>query len=223
MDRESEGERKGGKAGLSKAGVIHLASGNVHKAAEFQRLADESGLPVRIVPASPMPEVVEDAGTFVGNARKKAVALQALLPPEAWVLADDSGVCVDALGGAPGVESAYYAGPEHDSGANLRKLTEVMRDVPEERRAAFFHCVLVLRGPGDTELVFAGRCDGVLAREPVGGAGFGYDPLFIPDGFDRTYAQLGEAEKNNISHRGRAWRKLAEYLHQPDETGAAGP
>lgn len=196
--------------------LIHLASGNPHKADEFQRLADGSGLTVRLVPARPMPEVVEDTGTFAGNARKKAVALQALLPPEAWVLADDSGVGVDALGGAPGVESAYYAGPAHDSGANLRKLTEVMRDVPEGRRAAFFHCVLVLRGPGGVEQIFEGRCDGVLAREPAGGAGFGYDPLFIPDGFERTYAQLSEAEKNRISHRGRAWEKLADYLRQAD-------
>lgn len=202
---------------MSTLSIIHLASGNPHKVQELQRLADESGLKVRIVAAVNMPEVEEDTGTFAGNARKKAVALQALLPPEAWVLADDSGVCVDALGGAPGVESAYFAGPAHDSGANLRKLTEVMRDVPEERRAAYFLCVLVLRGPGGTVQIFEGRCDGVLSREPVGGAGFGYDPLFIPRGFDRTYAQLSEAEKNKISHRGRAWQKLADYLRQADQ------
>ncbi len=192
--------------------IIHLASGNSRKAQEFQRLADESGLAVKIVPAAPMPEVVEDTGTFTGNARKKAQALQALLPSDSWVLADDSGVGVKALGGAPGVESAYYAGPEHDSAANLRKLTAVMRDVPEGRRAAYFHCVLVLRGPGGAEQVFEGRCDGVLAREPAGGAGFGYDPLFIPAGHDCTYAQLSEAEKNKISHRGRAWLILRDWL-----------
>jgi XTP/dITP diphosphohydrolase len=192
--------------------VIHLASGNAHKVQELQRLANEAGLPVRIVPAENMPEVVEDTGTFAGNARKKALALQALLPPDAWVLADDSGVCVDALEGAPGVDSAYYAGPQHDSAANLRKLTEVMRGVPEGRRGAYFYCVLVLRGPGGLERVFEGRCEGVLAQEPAGGAGFGYDPLFIPSGYDRTYAQLAEAEKNKISHRGRAWLILAEGL-----------
>ena len=133
--------------------VIHLASGNTHKAAELQRLADESPasrlLHLKIVPAEKMPDVAEDTGTFIGNARKKAQALQALLPPEAWVLADDSGVCVDELGGAPGVESAYFAGPQHDAAANLRKLTEVMRDVPDGQRAAHFQCVLVLRGPGE--------------------------------------------------------------------------
>ena len=191
--------------------VIHLASGNAHKAQEFQRLADVSGLRLRIVPAAAMPEVVEDTGTFVGNARKKAQALQALLPTGAWVLADDSGVCVDALDGAPGVESAYFAGPQHDAAANLQKLTEVMRGVPAERRGAYFLCLLMLRGPDGTEYSFEGRCTGRLAPEPVGGKGFGYDPLFIPDGYDCTYAQLDEAAKNKISHRGRAWLKLVEW------------
>jgi XTP/dITP diphosphohydrolase len=195
---------------------IHLATGNPHKVAEFQRLADGGragrGRPIRILPATAMPAVVEDTGTFAGNARKKAAALLATLPPDAWVLADDSGVCVAALGGAPGVESAYYAGPQHDSAANLRKLSAVMRDEPADRRAAEFVCVLVLLGPGGTEHVAEGRCHGRLRREPAGGAGFGYDPLFEPDGFDRTYAQLTEDEKNKISHRGRAWLILAEWL-----------
>jgi XTP/dITP diphosphohydrolase len=192
--------------------TIHLATGNAHKVQEMQALADASGLPVRIVAAAKMPPVVEDTGTFTGNARKKARALQAQLPPEAWVLADDSGVCVDALDGAPGVESAYFAGPGHDATANLRKLTEVMRAVPEGARAARFVCVLLLLGPDGTEQVFEGRCEGTLAREPAGGEGFGYDPLFIPAGGDRTYAQLTDAEKNRISHRSLAWRQLADAL-----------
>ncbi len=192
--------------------TIHLASGNAHKVQEFQRLADVSGLRLRILPANPMPEVEEDTGTFVGNARKKARALQALLPADAWVLADDSGVCVEALNGAPGVESAYYAGPQHDSAANLQKLTEVMRPVPEGKRGAYFLCVLLLRGPGGVEQIFEGRCEGVLVREPAGGKGFGYDPLFRPAGYDCTYAQLDEVAKNKISHRGRAWLILVEWL-----------
>ena len=196
--------------------VIHLASGNRHKAEEFARLAAESPassvLPIRIKAAEKMPEVAEDTGTFAGNARKKAAALQALLDPEAWVLADDSGVCVDALGGAPGVESAYFAGPQHDMRANLQKLAAVMREVPEERRGAQFVCVLVLRGPRGLEFVAEGSCRGRLLDEPRGGKGFGYDPLFVPEGFERTYAELAEAEKNRISHRARAWAKLAEWL-----------
>lgn len=192
--------------------TIHLATGNAHKVAEFQRLADASGLVLRIVPAVRMPDVVEDTGTFVGNARKKAAALRATLSADAWVLADDSGVCVDALDGAPGVESAYYAGPQHDAAANLRKLTEVMRSVPAARRGARFVCVLVLLGPDGVEVGFEGRCEGRLGPEPRGGQGFGYDPLFIPDGHTRTYAELDEAEKNAISHRGRAWARLAAWL-----------
>ena len=196
--------------------VIHLASGNRHKAQEMQRLADETpasaGRGLRVVPAEKMPPVVEDTGTFVGNARKKALALQAVLPPDAWVLADDSGVCVDALDGAPGVESAYYAGPQSDPAANLRKLAEVMRDVPEGKRGARFVCVLLLRGPGGAEQIFEGRCEGMLGREPRGGKGFGYDPLFVPEGFACTYAEISESEKNAISHRGRAWAQLATWL-----------
>lgn len=198
--------------------IIHLASGNRHKAEEMQRLANETpasaALGLRIVPATKMPPVEEDTGTFVGNARKKALALQATLPADAWVLADDSGVCVDALGGAPGVESAYFAGPQGDAAANLRKLADVMRDVPEGKRAARFICVLLLRGPGEVEQIFEGRCEGVLGREPRGGKGFGYDPLFVPEGFACTYAELSESEKNAISHRGRAWAELAGWLAQ---------
>lgn len=193
---------------------LFLASGNAHKAEEFAALAKTSGLPLDVFSARAvggMPDVVEDTGTFVGNARKKAVALRARVPANGWVLADDSGVCVDALDGAPGVESAYYAGPEHDAAANLRKLTETMRGVPAERRGAQFVCVLVLLDPTGGEVCFEGRCTGRLGDEPLGGAGFGYDPLFVPDGFTRTYAQLTEAEKNQISHRGRAWAQLAEW------------
>jgi non-canonical purine NTP pyrophosphatase, rdgB/HAM1 family len=194
---------------------IYFASGNAHKAAELQRLAADAGLAVEIVSAREvggMPEVVEDAGSFVGNARKKARALKARLPAEAWVLADDSGVCVDALDGGPGVESAYFAGPEHDAAANLRKLVEVMRDVPDGKRGAHFLCVLlVLPGEG-TEQVFEGVCGGRLLREPRGGAGFGYDPLFVPDGHGRTYAELGDEVKNRISHRAQAWARCAQWL-----------
>ncbi len=193
--------------------LIHLATGNAHKAQEMQALADASGLPLKIA-AAQMPAVVEDTGTFAGNARKKAAALRAVLSPDAWVLADDSGLCVDALGGAPGVESAYYAGPAGNPAANLAKLVQVMRPVPEGRRGAHFVCVLVLLGPGGVERLAEEHCAGTLRREPVGGGGFGYDPLFIPVGFDRTYAELSEAEKNKISHRARAFATLARWLKE---------
>ena len=192
-----------------------LASGNAHKVGELQALALASGLPVRIRSAREfggMPPVVEDTGTFVGNARKKALALRERLPSEIWALADDSGVIVDALGGAPGVESAYYAGPQHDAAANLAKLIADMRDVTEANRGARFFCVLVAVSSHGEECVFEGACEGRLLFEPRGGAGFGYDPIFMPEGFERSYAELGDDVKNTISHRARAWARLAEWL-----------
>jgi XTP/dITP diphosphohydrolase len=225
---------------------LHLASGNAHKAREFQALADAGALrgALEIVPARApggMPRVEEDTGTFAGNAEKKARALREKLlrenllheksnaacprpPPlsgqprtagpshETWVLADDSGLCVDALGGGPGVESAYYAGPQGDSAANLAKLVRVMRNVPDTERGAHFKCVLLLIAPDGAAHTFEGRCPGRLAREPRGGSGFGYDPLFIPEGQTRTFSELSEAVKNKLSHRGRAWIEMARYL-----------
>ena len=194
---------------------LFLASGNAHKVAELQALADATKLPIEIISARAvggMPEVAEDTGTFVGNARKKALALRAKLPADAWVLADDSGVCVDALGGGPGVESAYYAGPEHDAAANLAKLVAVMREVPDGKRGGHFLCALLVAGPGGAEHVFEGVCGGELRREQRGGEGFGYDPIFVPTGYTQTYAELGDAVKNTISHRARAWAKLAEWI-----------
>jgi XTP/dITP diphosphohydrolase len=194
---------------------IYLASGNAHKVGELQELARAAALPVEILSAREvggMPAVVEDAGTFEGNARKKAVALAGRLPAGAWALADDSGLCVAALDGAPGVESAYYAGPQGDGAANLAKLVEVMRAVPDPQRAAHFVCVLCLIGPEEREYVFEGRCLGRLLHAPRGGAGFGYDPLFVPAGHTESFAELGEAVKNAISHRARAWQQLAGWL-----------
>lgn len=196
---------------------VFLASGNAHKVAELRTLAAVSGLPLTIHSAREaggMPHVVEDTGTFRGNAGKKARALLAVLPPGAWALADDSGVCVDALGGAPGVESAYYAGPNSDPAANLAKLVEVMRPVPDDRRGACFLSVLCLAGPGGVEEYFEGRCEGRLRHEPRGGEGFGYDPLFIPYGYTETYAELGDEVKSRISHRARAWAALVDWIRR---------
>lgn len=196
---------------------IFLASGNAHKVAELQTLATAAALPLEIVSARAvggMPAVDEDTGTFVGNARKKALALRTKVPAEAWTLADDSGICVDELGGGPGVESAYYAGPQGDSAANLQKLVEVMRGVPDERRGAHFVCVLLLTGPGGAEQVFEGKVFGRLQHEPKGGAGFGYDPLFVPEGHDVSFAELGDAVKARLSHRARAWTQLAEWARE---------
>ncbi len=194
--------------------LFFLASGNAHKVLELQDLADQAGLSVSIKSARQvggMPDVVEDTGTFAGNAHKKAAALRPRLPAGAWALADDSGICVDALDGAPGVESAYFAGPHGDDGDNLEKLVAVMREVPEERRGAHYVCQLVLLGPDGQRHDFEGRCHGRLLREPVGTGGFGYDPLFVPDGYDRTFGLLPLEVKQRLSHRARAWAALVAW------------
>jgi XTP/dITP diphosphohydrolase len=201
---------------------LYLASGNPNKAAELQAMADAlaggaagPGGRLEVVSAAQaggMPPVAEDTGTFVGNARKKARALLGALPDGSWSLADDSGLCVEALGGAPGVESAYYAGPGGDPAANLAKLVAALRGVPEGRRGAEFVCVLFLAGPGGLERSFEGRCRGRLRDDPRGRGGFGYDPLFVPDGYALTLAQLPRQEKNALSHRGRAFALLVGWL-----------
>jgi XTP/dITP diphosphohydrolase len=195
---------------------IFLASDNANKAAEFRAMASgPGGARIEVVSAAEaggMPPVAEDTGTFPGNAFKKARALWARLPAGGWSLADDSGLCVEALGGAPGVESAYFAGPEGDPAANLSKLVRVMGGVPDAGRAAEFVCVLALCGPGGLERQFEGRCRGRLAREPRGAGGFGYDPLFVPDGFEATFAEMAPALKASIGHRGRAWAQCAAWL-----------
>lgn len=200
---------------------LYLASANPHKAAELSAFAKASeeaaGVRIEIIPAQAvggMPPVVEDAGTFVGNARKKAQALRPCLPAGAWALADDSGLCVDALAGRPGVDSAYFAGPRGDGAANLAQLIAVMRKVPEPERSAQFRCVLLVTGPDAQEEIFEGSCGGRLLHGPRGRAGFGYDPLFVPNGREQTFAEMDAELKNRLSHRARAWARLAEWVRQ---------
>jgi XTP/dITP diphosphohydrolase len=159
-----------------------------------------------------MPEVVEDADTFEGNGRKKALALAARVPPGSWAVADDSGLCVDALGGEPGVHSAYYAGHPTDNAANNAKLIAALRGVPLEQRTAAFHCCLVAVAPDGQVHVFEGRCPGRILSAPAGTGGFGYDPLFLPDGQERTAAELPPEIKHRISHRGRALARFIAWL-----------
>ena len=199
---------------------IVLASANPKKAAEMAEIFDEIGLAangraVELLPRpAEVPEVVEDADDFSGNARLKAVALcEATGLP---ALADDSGLEVDALGGAPGVHSARYAGPGSDDAANLELLlAELGREGatgPSARRARF-RTAIVLRWPDGAELVADGVVEGTIAAEPRGHGGFGYDPVFVPDDGDgRTFAQMSAEEKHAISHRGRALRALAGAL-----------
>lgn len=195
---------------------LYLASGNAHKVRELQDLAQATSPGVVIESACAvggMPPVIEDAGTFEGNARKKARALRDRLPPNGWALSDDSGLCVDALAGAPGVESAYFAGSPSDDAANLAKLVRVMRGVPMAQRGAHYVCILVLIAPDGAEQQFRGECQGRLLDEPAGRGGFGYDPLFVPAGYEHSFGLLSEEIKQAHSHRARAWRAVAAWLN----------
>lgn len=189
---------------------ILIVTGNAGKAREFSSLLGP-GWRVRTLNDLPEIPVIEECGaTFEENARIKVRSVQ----PEGGelVMADDSGLEVDALGGAPGVRSARYAGRQGDDAANNRKLLEALAGLPQEQRGAQFRCVLALRLEDGTVRCFEGICRGRITIEPRGKGGFGYDPLFMPEGMERTMAELGAEEKNRLSHRGRAWRAALDYL-----------
>lgn len=190
-----------------------LATRNAHKLGELQAILSSAGVDVELV-ALPddAPDVVEDGLTFAANAVKKArsAALATGLPS----VADDSGLCVDALGGMPGVFSARWAGSHGDDAANLRLVLDQVADVADAHRGASFVCAAALVLPSGEERVVEGRLTGVLVREPRGSGGFGYDPAFLPDGHGRTTAEMSAEEKNAISHRGNAFRELAPAIRE---------
>ena len=181
-----------------------IASNNKNKVREIKEILGD-----RFDAVIPMREagielvVVEDADSFMGNARKKAVEAAALLPDDA-VLADDSGLCVDALGGAPGVYSARYAGEGHDDAANRKKLLEALSDVPFSERNAHFACAMVLIRPGCGEINAYGRVDGKILFEERGENGFGYDSLFLYEPENLSFAEIDAERKNAVSHRRNA-------------------
>lgn len=192
---------------------VVVATHNAHKVAELQRILGAALPNLELLPYDG-PAPVEDADSFAGNAliKARAAAAHTGLP----AIADDSGVSVDALGGAPGVDSAHYSG-ERDDTANLRLVLANLGDAPN--RAAQFTCAAALVDPSDVdeqgaafEHVELGIWPGTIAREPAGGGGFGYDPIFIPEGHTITSAELSADEKNAISHRGRAFAALARVL-----------
>jgi XTP/dITP diphosphohydrolase len=159
------------------------------------------------------PEVDESEDTFAGNARKKAAELARALGR--WVLADDSGLTVDALNGAPGVLSARYASEPCDDAANNRKLLEALAATPDDRRGAAFRCALALADPsGQIRLEAEGACRGRIIREPRGTAGFGYDPLFLILEYHRTFGELSPLVKHQLSHRSRAFAHLRPGLER---------
>lgn len=190
-----------------------LATANPHKLGELAAILSAAGLVVELVPLpGTAPPVLEDGLTFAANAAKKArsAARATGLP----AVADDSGLCVDALGGMPGVFSARWAGSHGDDAANLRLVLDQVADVPDEHRGASFVCAAALALPSGQERVVEGRLAGVLLRQPRGSGGFGYDPVFLPDGHGRTTAEMSSQEKNAISHRGVALRELAPVIRE---------
>ena len=196
---------------------IYLATSNQHKAQELRRMFETEGLPVCVESAESlggMPECDENGDTFEANARIKACALKAIAPKDAYILADDSGIVVDALGGRPGIYSARYAGVSGTGAdaANNEKLLKELAGVPEKERTARFVCALKLLEPSGGEKTFTGTFEGVINHGAKGENGFGYDPLFFVPKKNMTSAQLPPDEKNQLSHRGKAQRLLAEYL-----------
>lgn len=191
---------------------VVLATHNAHKVAEFGHIVAATRPDLEVI-AYDGPEPVEDGVTFTENAliKARAAAAHTGLP----ALADDSGICVDALGGAPGAFSAYWAGHRKDAAANVELLLDQLSDIADPRRTAHFTSVIALVTPEGAEHVVEGVWPGRLATTPAGVGGFGYDPVFIPDGqtgAERTAAELSAEEKNAQSHRARAFVALTPLL-----------
>ncbi|GGR06399.1 RdgB/HAM1 family non-canonical purine NTP pyrophosphatase [Streptomyces netropsis] len=192
-----------------------LATRNANKVTELRAILEGAGLDIELVGADAYPEIpdVKETGvTFAENALLKAHALARATGHPA--VADDSGLCVDVLNGAPGIFSARWAGTHGDDKANLDLLLAQLGDIAEEHRGAHFACAAALALPDGTERVVEGRLEGTLRHEPAGSGGFGYDPILQPLGETRTCAELTAAEKNAISHRGKAFRGLAPVVRE---------
>ena len=197
---------------------LYLASANPGKLREFRAAAVARGIAVEAVPGiESLPFCLEDGPTFEANARKKALHYSAYA--DGPVFADDSGICVDALGGGPGIHSARFAGPEADDTANNQRLLAELRRVeqraglnPALMRAAHYVCVIALAERGRIITAVEGCADGIIIAAPRGSGGFGYDPHFFYAPLGKTFAELSPEEKFAVSHRGEAFRKLLAFL-----------
>lgn len=193
---------------------VIIATGNSGKLGEIREIFEDLPLQLQTMREfwDPLPHIEENGTTFAENARIKAdwVFGQTGI----WSLGDDSGLVVDALGGAPGIRSARFAGDGADMEANKAKLLNDLAGTAPEQRTARFICSVALRIDASTLLTSDGVCEGKIISTPRGDGGFGYDPLFVPRGFAATFAELTSAEKHGISHRGRALRKLKELLNE---------
>ncbi|HOK08145.1 MAG TPA: RdgB/HAM1 family non-canonical purine NTP pyrophosphatase [Candidatus Hydrogenedens sp.] len=191
--------------------ILVIATGNKHKFQEITKIMDLKDWEVKFLKDFPEFEIPEETGkTYEENAfiKAKTCADKLKLP----ALADDSGLEVDALGGEPGVYSSRYGGIEGDSKRNITRLLEEMNTIPEGKRTAKFICCSMLVFPDGFSHIEWGEVKGRITFKPSGTAGFGYDPIFIPDGYKNTFAELSPEEKNKISHRAIAFRKMADFL-----------
>jgi XTP/dITP diphosphohydrolase len=194
--------------------TLIVGTRNAKKREEILEILGDLGLNLRDLTDYPgAPEVVEDGTTFEANARKKAAELARHLGQ--WVLGEDSGLVVPALGGRPGVYSARYAGKQGDDAANNARLLAELAPLPEQSRAAYYVCTAALADPkGEVQAVTEGRCHGVIVRELRGAGGFGYDPLFLIPEYHRTFGELSARVKHALSHRARALAQLRPALRQ---------
>ena len=185
-----------------------VATRNAHKSTEIRSMIGGEFEVLDATTFPELPEIEETGTTFLENARLKALGISSRV--EGWVLSDDSGLEVDALGGAPGVWSSSYGGEEGNHGKNNARLLAEMAGISD--RAARFRCTMVLARGGVEQANFHGTVEGRLIDRPSGTGGFGYDPLFIPAGHERTFAELGDEVKNSLSHRSRALAQVMDFL-----------
>lgn len=192
--------------------LLVVGTRNPKKRLELLETLGDTGVELRDLSSYPgAPEVVEDGATFEANARKKATELARTL--NEWVLGEDSGLVVPALGGAPGVYSARYAGTQGDDEANNDRLLAELAKRPDEDRAAYYVCTAALAAPtGEVRAVAEGRCHGRILRQRRGTGGFGYDPLFLVPEYHKTFGELSARVKHALSHRGRAMARLRPEL-----------
>jgi XTP/dITP diphosphohydrolase len=189
---------------------ILLATNNRHKISEIQAILGPDWQVIGVSDVAPGLTWDETGESFLENARIKIGALRPYF--NGSILADDSGLCVDALQGRPGVHSSSYGGIEGDHRRNLNKLLNDMAAIPSDRRGAHFYCLLLLAFSDGRERCFEGRCNGRISLSPSGSGGFGYDPIFIPNGFEVSMAELTDDQKNSISHRGKAVRAFKDQV-----------
>lgn len=192
------------------ARTLIVATNNKHKLDEIRSMAGSNFSVSGVSEIAPGLQWDETGKTFLENARIKISALRP--HTKGCILADDSGLCVDALNGAPGVFSSSFGGIEGDHSRNVDKLLDVLSGIPNDKRGAHFYCLLLYVDETGKESRFEGRCFGRIAEHRAGLGGFGYDPVFIPDGFHVSMAEMTEAQKNEISHRGRAMSEFMRSL-----------